>query len=356
MEVQSVIYPSKLKTDWEKLTATYNVEERMRLQHNVLAYQALNDRRKYIDSGKWFQFAKKPQSQGGSIFHNAMLPILKQRNQLRKAIRLAHFSDAEWMKLSPEQTMDAHEFLFGDRHILKHEDRKATCQSLEQLKLFSLDSLLTIKMPDPLVDFTSATWNNGTPQADDDSDLTITANKCAVATMRDDTEAKHGGDYGEDYFTNFGHKLLITYVAYDASRDAGLWGVANVIGTLYNFNVNNVGLDCWVTGASVSRTVIKDYSDNSQDLYDISDTDQYIFYPTRSSTTFSMPIYKGESLLDTPSTGCPTTAYRYLESAHSKGPEYGTDANTVTMDIEDFDLQLAAPPAAFVGSRGFIIG
>ena len=70
---EAVIYPSKIKTDKDKLFACYSLIEQMRLEHNRQGVIAKADWKKY--SLKWKEYSP--------IYHDKIKWILHERNLVR---------------------------------------------------------------------------------------------------------------------------------------------------------------------------------------------------------------------------------------------------------------------------------
>ena len=347
---EAVIYPSEVITDFDKLEAVYWFIEQFRLWHNQEGAKVKLAPEKY--KTKWYLYAQRPDKLGGSVFWKKMMPLLVEQDRLRRAIRATKFTKKQWMKLTLEQQMAEFDMMYGSKvAILKSLEGKTlavTSPLLDELKAISLDSLVGELPPDPVEDFTTASWNNGVAQADPNTDLTIAANKVSVSTMRRDANAYFYSDRGVAHFGDFEHLVESNYTSGDNTALCCFWGLGNGAFTLADMDTANVGfLADYYKGATEIRLIIQDFSDDTQDYYVQASAGSRWHKIARSGTNFTDAIYSDEytTLVDTLTVAnCDTTTFRYVSAIASRDVA-PTDANSITMYMQNLDLQEAAPPA-----------
>lgn len=80
-------------------------------------------------------------------------------------------------------------------------------------------------------DFTSANWNNGTPQQDEDSDISVIAGKASWVEMSRNDTAYFYRDMDAGHFSgDFEHLLEVELTAVSGNGLLSYWTVANDIG------------------------------------------------------------------------------------------------------------------------------
>jgi len=174
---------------------------------------------------------------------------------------------------------------------------------------------------------------------------TRTASKLDVnALPRSVTESVYKS-FGANHFGDFEHKVKVNWLAASGNQaQAGYWAVADNYHTLNDISIGNNGMAASVvqtaTGAKwwhvVDRT--NDNTDNNAALQ----LDQLCVIIKRSGTTLTVKLYSdtwGGTLEDTLTITCGTTTYENISGLMSCEL---AGSNTVTLDIEELDLQEAA--------------
>jgi hypothetical protein len=317
-----IIYPPYINTDFDKLCAVYSLLEQLRLEHNRVGAMARGDWERY--QGKWAEYAR--------IFKQKQLALLQEQNRLRSAIRKGHYADVKWRALTLEERHLAFQAIYGDKQALKVSSTGATSSLLDELKAVSLDSLGASFSLDPTEDFTTYT------EVDPNSDITVTASRCTVDTMRNDVTAYVRKDYGADHFTDFEHLVAINVSTFNEYASIGWWGLDDGEGTYTAREVTHRGITLWSYSTGRSLNVY----DHDEWFYDSSPNLGGVHYLTmaRSEGTFTVAIYSDSdrtNLEDTLSIAS-TAAYRYVCSVNSRG---GSGSVTGSGYVEDLDLQEA---------------
>lgn len=214
-----IVYPIETKTDKEKLFAIYSLLEQMRLEHNRVAAIARSDWKKY--QGKFQTYAQISKSKFKSLW--------AEYNKLSESILSKNYTTVQWNVLTPEQRESAYLELLGDRDTAKTTITKATASALTELKAVDLNKLFDSKGIDPLEDFTSASWNNGTPQADPGADLTVEANKVTITTIARRADTFFYSDKGANHFAGDFEHLVEGYIDSGSTiyTHVGIWALSN---------------------------------------------------------------------------------------------------------------------------------
>jgi hypothetical protein len=225
-----VKYASEHDTDYKKLMACYSLIEQMRLEHNRVAEIARSNPEKYLKTGKFRTYAKESKSR--------LMKLLAERNLLMENIRWANYAPKQWeavSELSLEGQDNITRSLFGDKKSEQVKPTGATSPLLDDLRAISLDDLGESRADDPTVDFTSATWNNGSAQSDPNSRLTIISNKVTATSLPQDEEVYFYGDYGANYFDgDFEHRVEALLDGYSGTYIVfPFWILSNTIDDLY---------------------------------------------------------------------------------------------------------------------------
>jgi len=238
-----VVYPVGVDTDFERLRAVYSLIEQMRLEHNKTAEDFRNRLTLELAPEDPEEFRAKQKagfvpdwvSEGlmvsdtpdnnslsakfrtyAEASKTKLKQLLAEQNRLKEKIRWANYTLEQWRtisELSPDGQIAIDEMLFGSREVEKAKPTKATSSLLDELKALNLDDLPECPGDDPTEDFTSATWNNGNPQADPSSHISVTADR---VTFDDITyeDAYFYSDRGDAYFDeSFDHlfKVCLTF-------------------------------------------------------------------------------------------------------------------------------------------------
>jgi len=335
-----VTYPSEAKTDSDKLTCVYNLIEQARLAHNAQGAIAKGDWE--ANKEKWAAYAK--------AFKEPYKCLLQEQNRLRDAIRHANFTDEEWHDLSDTDRDAAVLEMYGDRKTLKLILTSAISEDLTGITSLQVMSLAPTELPDPLEDFTGYT------EVDSAGDLTVTASKIDVSSMRQDAVSYVRDDKGAGHFGDFEH--LFKVVATSGDGETALmvvWGVTNGASTLMDVITANVGLVIYGfrDPSNNFELRIKDYDSDSYDSYDL-DWGTYWCTVERDSTTGTNKIYddaERTSLVDTLSCTVAVTTYQYIFGLMSYNNPGGSPA--ITGSVEDLDLQEGGAASAVV--YGFVV-
>ena len=233
----AVVYPGQIKTDREKLSACYSLLEQMRLEHSKVAAIARAEPERYIATGKFKVYATKTKSY--------MKQLLAERNSLMEAIRRASYTTQQWeqiSKLSLEEQRSIHLTMYGDRGVEQVKTTKATSSLLDDLKATKLDSLQSRELlPDPTEDFTSANWNSGTPQSNENSRISaVTSSKETITGLTRADTCYHYRDCGANHFDGDFEHLLKTYAGSITGYGIFLsWMVDNDVGDWYALSAGN---------------------------------------------------------------------------------------------------------------------
>ena len=137
-----IVYPSTIKTDRDKLLASYPLEEQARLEYNRMGDLVRPYWGRYKD--KWPVYKQ--------LYHDKMKWFWNEQNQLRYKIRLAAYPTREaWDRVTedPLELESVEEALYGNPDELKQLTTKATSSVLTELKAVRLDSLLSTLLADP---------------------------------------------------------------------------------------------------------------------------------------------------------------------------------------------------------------
>ena len=334
--VGTIVYPFDIDTDYEKLEAVYSLIEQMRLEHNRVGEIARSNWEEYED--KWYEYAR--------IFKTKLQPLLEELNKLRASIKDANFTQKEWRELDSETQLLRLDALLPDKEVAKTELTSATTLSLDQLKdvdFYSLDG----KFVDPVEDFTSASWNNGTPQVDPNSRYTVDSNTVTATDItRDETAYFYrahniSGDF----------EWLFTTAVTDGSG-GGVLPQPSLGDEIGNDRIGEVIETFWYVSGSTERFYIMYLSDASLEDYDYNQpggSPTIIRYITldRTGTTFTARMYtdaERTSLSDTISCTVPSMDFPYIYAARSS--PIGDASDVISCYLEDWDLQEAEPSLA----------
>lgn len=350
LEVDPGLGASKIDSSWERLEAVYKLLEQVRLEHNRQGAIALSDPENYIQTGSWYRYAHRPARRGSNYFRDAQLPLLREQNALRDKIRQDIFTDENWRGLSWDDRNAEFLRLFGDKQEIvkgitlsgKLEISSPLFDALKQVDLDTLSSPL----PPRTEDFTSASWNNGVPQADPNSDMTVTAYKVAVDTMSRNAIAYFYSDKGAAHFGDFEHLVKVSMASWGAADSAACyWGLSNGYHTLQDQLDGNDGIACFLYRNGVSGHYLRDQVNDNQDTYVITTPIAHDCIIERSGTTATNKIYSGITLLGTLTITCSNRAYQHVHAVMSRDAS-GTSA--ITVDVENLNLQEVGEPNIYV--------
>lgn len=333
-------YPLSVRTNVEKLTVCYSLQEAFRLVHNAEGEKARDNLAKY--KAAWYQYSGRP-AHRGNIYFNAVLPVLQEIAMLRHAIRLEHFTDIEYHELTRRQTdkqnSDLVDSLIGDKEAMKLSGVSAVIDTLDRLKAVRLEDLVKGDIPpDPTENFTTYT------EVDSLADITVVdAGEINVDTMTRPAVSyvvKTGFAFG-----NFEHLVHVWVGGFDANGVVAYWGMTNGSNTYQQMADNDEGMVALVAGAVKTFQLI----DLSNDLLDSMAHAGGDLYPkiSRSGETLSLLMYDDANrtnLLDTLSIGCAATVYANIYAVMSR-QAVGADKGSLNV----YDLDLQQPEAADVG-------
>lgn len=200
-------------------------------------------------------------------------------------------------------------------------------------------------------DFTTYT------EVDQHGDITVTAPKCEVNTMRRDATSWVCKDRGASHFGNFDHLITARLIASDLEAMSGIWGLSNGDHTYEDKGVANSGLMAYFDRAVATgnyRLIMYDFSVPDYDIYQVALNTTYYLTISRSATTATCLVYSDAErtdLLATLEVTCSAAAYQYIESIQSR--DRATGSADCTCWCEDLDLQEPPPVGR---SFGLIIG
>lgn len=211
-----ITYSRKLKTDQEKLFATYDLMERFRLRHNQ---EGLRVKENPLLRPKW-----KPYF---DVYHKKIKWVLHKQSLLRKSLESKLISVAEKKLLPEEQRGNLIDEISGfKREIIESKLYLGKASSLlfDQLNIIKLEDLNPLSPPDPTENFTTYTEEDVVADR-----VTVTATKCDVIALDLDENVwvyKGGKSFDGDY-----EHLLTIYSDMDADWErCCMWMIANIIG------------------------------------------------------------------------------------------------------------------------------
>ena len=184
-------------------------------------------------------------------------------------------------------------------------------------------------------------------EVDEDSDITLTTDKCDVSTMRRDAVSYVYKDYGVSHFGDFDIDFEVEVTAGDNEGNAICLALSNTIGTLQDMNVANDCLECSVynNSGNLRFALICRSTDNSDFYYDGGDTSNLMYCTvTRSGTTLTLTLYSDASrtvVVDTLSLTSESGAKRYLYVCSSR--DIGSvPADTITFYTQNVEIVTAS--------------
>lgn len=196
-------------------------------------------------------------------------------------------------------------------------------------------------------DFTTYT------EVDEDGDITVTATKSDVSTMRRDALSYVKYDYGASYFGDFEHYVDIHLGANCAQYSSiAIWSLTTTStnNTIQDCLDNDDGFGVYIYHTNVFGTIglyINDYTNDNSDNYSglVVNTSYYLIV-SRSGTTATCKIYSSSGrdagdLVDTISITCNSTAQRYLFVTMSREGSTATEA-VLDCYTENLDLEPSA--------------
>jgi hypothetical protein len=230
---QVVYYLPDVKTDRDKLTATYVLIEQHRLIHN----QAISS---ISDIAQKRAYAKQSKI--------VLKQLLAERNSLIESIRPKNWS--ELTKDMAQEDLDALYFsTFGDRQVEKLSKTTAVCPALEDMKVIDLSKLGRLAASDPTEDFTTYT------EVDPATYLDRTSTRTTFTHINNNIDAYVYKDFGAHHFNaSFEHRFKVC-LTYRAS---------------YNYS--------GVVWHALKQTVESSVSLHSQEFHTYSSTSGYRFY------------------------------------------------------------------------------
>jgi len=180
-------------------------------------------------------------------------------------------------------------------------------------------------------------------EVDEDSDITITANKIAVDTIRRDAISYVRKDRGVGHFGDFEHLIKGTCISANEYHNTGFWALTNGYTTIKQMTTNSSGISLsFRTGDEETNQIyLSDYTVEGTDIFIFEFDTLYYCTIQRSGTSLTCKIYSDANrtiLLDTLSLVCSITTYRYIYGLASYGEET-FPAQQITLNSEDLDLQ-----------------
>lgn len=360
-----VDYGATITTDREKLFACYSLAQQVIDEYNRQSVIATEDA-KLAD--KFRTYVKKE-------FDPRLHQLIAEQNHLKRNIRLVNYTDVEWRGLcqSVDAMDDAQLTMFGNRSAEQTKPTVATSPLLDELKAINLDSLSALVGTDPTVDFTSATWNSGTPQANPNGHITsVTADVITTVGLKRDEDCWFYGDYLADHFDDsFEHRHQLVFSAYSGTSCLSVcWGLSNDIDDIYGLALASKSFlvsCCRYYLGSYIQVRECDSGSSYADTIDIT-VGATVYYVTDKrdediGTYGTMYVYlctgnyygeSGSSLVGSVSWALHSSKkdYRYLFGAQTYNDG---GSGSVTFTNTYLDLQEGAPEA--VGySFGYIIG
>ena len=180
-------------------------------------------------------------------------------------------------------------------------------------------------------------------EVDEGGDITVTASKCDVDTMRRDALSYVRKDMGAGHFGDFEHLVTCRMTAAAQDGQANIWGMSNGSNTDAALATNNDGMRvCFYQGAVNYVLILADWvnavGDPSVPL--VLGT---IYYLTirRSGTDLTCEIYDDSdrtNLIDTLAVACSVTTFRYIFGLMSEDLDDSGDA-TITCYSENLELK-----------------
>lgn len=352
-DLSAVVYPPEADTDYEKLCAVYSLIEQMRLEHNRVTNIARSNPRKYIESGIFKTYALLSKAQ--------LKKLLAERNTLMEKIRWANYNPDQWGKLTEKELQAAQHELFGDKESLKHSPTEARAPPLDELKAIDINKLEATPTTDPTEDFTSASWNNGTPQSDPGGFLTVTSTKVAFDALDRNNDTYFYRDMGANHFDgDYEHLLQTLKSGYVDAGLAYVWVLANEVDDWFGLLVGDkdaLGL-WWYYN---SRLYIREL-DGGAEYSDYASLSQGTLYYVELERDEAVGTYgtiyayictgdywdDGGTQIDTISVALNTSKkdFRYIYSINSLND--GDNTKTITGYMQNLDLQEAGVSAPTV--------
>jgi len=342
-----ITYPKNIKTDKDKLFALYLLIEQARLWRNQ---EGARVRSNPELKGKWLTYIGQLKLLHESPCWKSVLPLYRERNKLRKAIRTANFPTLkEWKSLSEPQKFDASETMFGDRQeivkgIQLKDKLRISSTSFDWLKEQDFITLQGIVPPDPL--------ENWSTYVEDDTAgcVTVADNTLTIVNFERDSESFVYKDFGAGHFpiafTN-PHLVSAEATAIETSSEFGFWGLSNAV-TLYveaGESDPGIGVHWWDVSGDRMRFAVVDGAVDDQDYTaaaGVAINTQYWLTINLANPSICI-IYDDEprtSEVDTLSIDQSATTMRYMHNVFSRTP--GASGNLVGGWVYDLDIQEAA--------------
>ena len=187
-------------------------------------------------------------------------------------------------------------------------------------------------------DFTSYT------EVDEDADITVTASKCDVSTMRRDALSYVRFDYGENYFTNFeSHVTVGAGAETDDNANVGVWALSNGSNTEEQMSTNGEGIKVyWYYEAASGglQLYLTDFDSANEDLSVLAASTPYYLIIRRIGTLVTCEIYSDavhETLVDTLTVTGTALAYRYIYGVVSRQSD-SSPAASLSAYCENLEL------------------
>jgi len=360
-----VDYGPTITTDRQKLFACYSLTEQMIEEYNR-QFAIVNTDRDYYASKFRTYIAKE--------FGPRIKVLLAERNRLREAIRIATYSDAEWIDISNlggVEQLAIYEELYGDRQMLKDLPTLADSDLIAEIKLIDLGDLADYSIDDPTEDFTTYS------EYDEQGKITKTSTRVTAESGNQNRKYTYYvyKDKGVDYFDgDFVHQFKNYCISISWLPFAVCWGISNTDAyDMYQHNVNDCDALWWYwwenSGTAYQWIAERDgasaYVDNRSGAatgvtyYMEIERDEGVgTYGTLYAYICTNDYYSNGGDLDdilsiTLHTSTKDFRYVYAMTSYDDNYTYGYFNGYV----EDLDLEAGgAPPTAVPFSFGYILG
>jgi hypothetical protein len=185
-------------------------------------------------------------------------------------------------------------------------------------------------------------------EVDSASDITVTATKIDVSSMRRDADSGVYNTIGAGHFGDFEHLITLYITATpDYGAYAGFWAVTNGQYTAQDMTDATTGMLCYLfeNGGDAEELYITDNTNTNNDVMTINPGASYYLTIARSGTTLTCEVYSDSgrtSLIDTLSITCGTGTYSTIASGFSRDSSSFVPDAVATWYVENLDLQEAA--------------
>lgn len=337
-------YPPTITTDKQKLGAVCRLLDEMRLEYNRIGLIAKTNWEK--NKKKWIEYDQ--------LFKKYRHPLAVEKNRLKQAIIDANYTKEQWAKLTEDDIYGENgviDTIIGDFVSYKETPTLATSDRLQDLKDINFNELAA-EFGDPVEDFTSPNWNNGTAQADPSSDLTITTSNVTVNTYNTGDSTYFYRDMGEDGIS--GDFEFLCEISHDGGDNYGRFmfvGLANHIGDMQDDDYQ--GILMWKPTPRFVIAACYNNSGGGAPTRDESNaiTTDYNYYVTfdrvtSGSTVLTCYLYTDSdrtSLESSTDETVDNTAWRYLYGmiGYGTGGPYTTGGYLSNLDLQMTDYTIS---------------